>query len=332
MDLYTLIKPLLFSLTPEMAHKASLEALRLFPFYNKKLVSKTSRKIMELDFPNPVGLAAGLDKNADYIDVLAKLGFGFIEVGTVTPTPQQGNPKPRIFRIPKKNALINRLGFNNKGVDYLVNQLKQKRFNGIVGVSITQNNATPFEKANEDYLFCFEKVYPYASYICADVSCPNVVGQTSLSQPELFSALLTELKQKQSQLTSEQKRYVPLVIKISPDLTTEEIAVTANILLKHQVDGVIACNTTKKRPMIENLAIAKERGGLSGTPVFDLTLHTIQQLHFHLQNKIPIIGVGGIMSVENAQAFMSAGASLVQIYTGLIYQGPGFVEDLVRHL
>jgi len=328
--IYSLIRPLLFLLPPETAHHFTLKSLSwlykigLYP--QKDLNHGSTKTLMGLPFPNTVGLGAGLDKNGEYIDALATLGFGFIEIGTTTPKPQSGNPKPRLFRIPKAHALINRMGFNNDGVDQLIANVKKAKFNGILGINIGKNATTPLENAAEDYLICLRKVYPYASYITINISSPNTPGLRQLQQSNDLDALLSTLKAAQIECAKAHKKYVPLVIKISPDLTPEEIKEVANNLLNHQIDGVIATNTTLSREGVSNLPQAEETGGLSGKPLFNRSLETVRCLYQHLNGAIPIIACGGISSQEQAQHMYAAGASLVQIYTGLIYQGPGLVK------
>jgi len=323
----TLIKKILFKLDAEFAHHLSLQLLKLA--YHLKLSCFFSpspvspQQLMGLSFPNSVGLAAGFDKNGDYIDALALLGFGFIEVGTVTPKPQFGNPKPRIFRIANKKAIINRLGFNNKGCDYVVERLKQRKFAGILGVNIGKNSETPLDDAISDYLAVFQKVAPFASYITVNISSPNTKGLRDLQNPDFLPLLLNALKKEQAT----QKNYVPLVVKIAPDLTSAELQTIAEIFLATQIDGVIATNTTITRPGIEDEKYAKEAGGLSGAPLTMRSTEVIKQLHSLLQKKIPIIASGGIMSGHDAQDKMAAGASLVQVYSGLIYSGPNIVQQ-----
>ena len=286
---------------------------------------------MGLTFPNPVGLAAGLDKDGAYIDGLAALGFGFIEIGTVTPRAQPGNPKPRMFRLPEAQALINRMGFNNGGVDAFVRNVQASRFyqkrQGILGLNIGKNADTPIERATDDYLYCLDKVYPYAAYVTVNISSPNTKNLRQLQQASELDALLSSLKQAQSRLADTHGRYVPLVLKIAPDLDDEQIDTIASALLRHHIDGVIATNTTITRDAVQGLAHANETGGLSGAPVRDLSTRVIRALHQVLQGEIPIIGVGGILSGTDASEKMAAGASLVQLYTGLIYRGPALVRE-----
>lgn len=286
---------------------------------------------MGLTFPNPVGLAAGLDKDGAYIDGLAALGFGFIEIGTVTPRAQPGNPKPRMFRLPEAQALINRMGFNNGGVDAFVRNVQASRFyqeqRGILGLNIGKNADTPIERATDDYLYCLDKVYPYAAYVTVNISSPNTKNLRQLQQASEIDALLSALKMAQSQLADKHGRYVPLVLKIAPDLDDEQIDTIASALLRHHIDGVIATNTTITRDAVQGLAHANETGGLSGAPVRDLSTRVVRALHQVLQGEIPIIGVGGILSGSDASEKMAAGASLVQLYTGLIYRGPALVGE-----
>ncbi len=286
---------------------------------------------MGLTFPNPVGLAAGLDKDGAYIDGLAALGFGFIEIGTVTPRAQPGNPKPRMFRLPEAQALINRMGFNNGGVDAFVRNVQASRFyqeqRGILGLNIGKNADTPIERATDDYLYCLDKVYPYAAYITVNISSPNTKNLRQLQQASEIDALLSALKRAQSQLADKHGRYVPLVLKIAPDLDDEQIDTIASALLRNRIDGVIATNTTITRDAVQGLTHANETGGLSGAPVRDLSTRVIRSLHQVLQGEIPIIGVGGILSGADASEKIAAGASLIQLYTGLIYRGPELVVE-----
>ena len=321
---YSLIKKILFCLDPETAHRVALSGLSfahrfgLTQFFSP--IVSSPRTVMGLHFPNPVGLAAGLDKNGDYIDALAALGFGFIEVGTVTPKPQLGNPRPRLFRLEKQEALINRLGFNNKGVDYLIERLKQKKYQGILGINIGKNRDTLLENAVDDYLYSFRRVVPFASYVTINISSPNTENLRDLQQSQLLKNLLRALKTEQLK----QKKYVPLVIKISPDLSENELIEMSEIFLNEKIDGVIATNTTTSRNDIR----VNEVGGLSGRPLRDRSTRIVKQLHQLLQDKIPIIACGGIFSKEDAKEKIEAGASLLQIYTGLIYRGPGIVAQL----
>jgi dihydroorotate dehydrogenase len=291
---------------------------------------------MGIRFPNPVGLAAGLDKDGACIDGLAALGFGFIEIGTVTPRAQPGNSKPRMFRLPQANALINRMGFNNSGVDAFVRNVQASRFyqdkQGVLGLNIGKNADTPIERANDDYLTCLEKVYPFADYVTVNISSPNTKNLRQLQQASELGALLSALKQAQRSLSDRHGRYVPIALKIAPDLDAEQITSIADSLLQHQIDAVIATNTTITRDAIQGLAHADEAGGLSGAPVLPLSNRVVSALRGELGDTIPIIGVGGILSGADAQAKMLAGASLVQVYTGLIYRGPALVSECVQAL
>ena len=334
---YPLLRSLLFRLDPEHAHDLSLGALRAMrPLGLPRLLAGVSPKletqVLGLQFPNPVGLAAGLDKNGDYIRALNALGFGFIEVGTVTPRPQPGNPKPRMFRLPAANALINRMGFNNKGVDYLVKRVTQSGYRGVLGINIGKNFDTPVERAAEDYLHCLEKVYPHASYVTVNVSSPNTPGLRDLQHGGMLDELLAAVKGEQMRLSLAWNRYVPIVVKIAPDMTDEQIIGLADALLRHGMDAVAATNTTLSREGVDGLEHADEAGGLSGAPVRDRSTHVIRVLNAHFQGALPIIGVGGIMSGHDAVVKLRAGASLVQLYSGLVYRGPGLVGEVVRAL
>jgi dihydroorotate dehydrogenase len=287
---------------------------------------------MGLTFPNPVGLAAGLDKNGDYIDALAALGFGFIEIGTVTPRPQPGNPKPRLFRIPEASAIINRMGFNNLGVDHLVRNVQGMRYRGILGINIGKNFDTPIERATDDYLSCLTKVYPHASYVTVNISSPNTKNLRQLQQSDELGQLLGALKAEQTRLADLHGKYVPLALKIAPDLDTEQVIAIADLLRAHRIDAVIATNTTLSRQGVENLPHGAEAGGLSGAPVRLQSTTVVKQLSIALQGELPIIGVGGILSGLDAQEKIKAGASLVQIYSGLIYRGPELITEICREL
>lgn len=325
--LYSLIRNLLFKLDPELAHSVTLKSLRLANFLGlTKLFPSISnpRTIMGLHFPNPVGLAAGLDKNGDYIEALAALGFGSIEIGTVTPKPQEGNPRPRLFRLTDEEALINRMGFNNKGLDHLVERLKKSKYTGILGVNVGKNRDTPLENAVDDYLLGFRRVAPYASYVTINISSPNTKALRDLQHGDLLRNLLRTLKKEQSQ----QEKYVPLVVKIAPDLSSAELQSTAEILLNEKIDGVIATNTTISREGVENSLYVNEAGGLSGKPIREKSTAVVKKLHDLLQDKIPIIACGGIFSAADAIEKINAGASLVQVYSGLIYRGPKLIAEI----
>ena len=333
--MYSLLRPLLFTLPPEVAHHFTLQTLNTLYYLklSRLLFGKTVSApctVIGLSFPNPIGLAAGLDKNAECIDGLAALGFGFIEVGTVTPRPQPGNPSPRLFRLPKAQALINRMGFNNQGVDQLIANIQKARFSGILGINIGKNFDTPLENATDDYLIGLQKIYAYADYVAVNISSPNTPGLRQLQQGDELENLLSSLKQAQQQLAKQHKKYVPLVVKIAPDLSDNALSELAEKLLAHQIDGVIATNTTLSRAGVENLPSADETGGLSGAPLTKRATQIVQHLNHTLQGKIPIIAAGGVMSAADAQEKLEAGASLVQIYTGLIYKGPYLVKEIVN--
>lgn len=332
--IYALMRPVLFKLPPETAHHFTFKILEIF--YQLKLASLVVDtipprpcRLMGLDFPNPIGLAAGLDKNAQYLSSIALLGCGFIEVGTVTPRPQPGNPRPRLFRLPAAQALINRMGFNNQGIDNLLANVKKAHFQGILGINIGKNFDTPLERALDDYLVCLDKVYAYADYVTVNISSPNTPGLRQLQQAKALAQLLGGLKQAQQQLAQQHEKYVPLVIKIAPDLSDIELSILAEQLLEYQVEGVIATNTTLSRSGVENLPNANESGGLSGAPLSARATAVVAQLHQFLGEQIPIIAAGGVMSVADAQAKWQAGASLIQVYTGLIYHGPTLIKELV---
>jgi len=338
--LYALARPLLFSLDPEVAHNLTLPSLKRAAACGLTHLIKQPppdlRTVMGITFQNPVGLAAGLDKDGAYIDGLATLGFGFIEVGTVTPRAQLGNPSPRIFRLPSAQAIINRMGFNNGGVDTFVANVRASKFyqdkQGVLGLNIGKNADTPIERAVDDYLYCLEKVYPYASYVTINVSSPNTKNLRQLQGSTELDALLRRLKDAQSRLADQHKSYVPIALKIAPDIDNEQIKTIAESLLSHKIDAVIATNTTVTRDKVQGIQGAEESGGLSGTPVFDPSNQVIRALKVELGDTVPIIGVGGILSGQDAQAKTQAGASLVQLYTGLIYRGPVLVKECAAAL
>ncbi len=331
--LYSLLRPLLFNLNPETAHSLTLGALKnahRFGLLANHTVTCQHRNIMGLNFPNSIGLAAGLDKNGEHINTLATLGFGFIEIGTTTPRPQTGNQRPRVFRIPQASAIINRLGFNNHGVDELIINVKRSNYKGVLGINIGKNADTPIENAVDDYLICLRKVYCYASYVAINISSPNTLNLRQLQDNKALDYLLDTLKIEQKKLSDQHGKYTPLVVKIAPDLETLQIQTISNLLIKHRIDGVIATNSTLSRTGVENLPYAKETGGLSGAPLTQRANKIIRQLHGILQGAMPIIGVGGVMSAIDAKEKMDAGASLVQIYTGLIYRGPSLIREAVQ--
>ncbi len=333
--MYSIAKKILFKLDPEVAHELSLdglgaaERLHLLQAFMGKAV-EAPIEVMGLRFPNAVGLAAGMDKNADFYNALGQLGFGFIEVGTVTPKPQPGNPQPRLFRLVEQSAVINRMGFNNKGVSHLVNQVKKRRYSGVLGINIGKNKITPEQQALDDYLISLEAVYEYADYVAINISSPNTPGLRNLQFGDVFEKLLKGIKEKQAQLSDRYGRKVPIAVKIAPDMTNDETRQIADQLIKHQYEGIIATNTTVSREGVENSIHAAEAGGLSGAPVRDKSTHTIKVLAEHLQGQIPVIGVGGIMSASDAVEKIEAGASLVQLYSGFIFGGPELVSDSAR--
>ncbi|MGK2913041.1 MAG: quinone-dependent dihydroorotate dehydrogenase [Porticoccaceae bacterium] len=332
--MYQLLRSALFRLPPETSHELSLKSLRAGERIGllgclARRPQACAVRLMGLDFQNPVGLSAGLDKNGDYFNALGALGFGFIEIGTVTPRPQPGNSKPRLFRLPEHAAIINRLGFNNLGVDYLVEQAAKRRFDGILGINIGKNADTPLARAAEDYLMGMEKVYRHADYIAVNISSPNTPGLRDLQLGDSLAQLLGQLKDAQRRLADRHARYVPLAVKIAPDLDAGAIVDIAALLIKYAIDGVIATNTTLSRDGIEESSIAGETGGLSGAPLRTRATKVIAVLAKALDGALPIIGVGGIMSGEDAAEKIAAGASLVQIYTGFIYRGPRLVGEAV---
>ena len=333
---YSIAQKIMMRIDPEKVHDWVLGFFHktgnsLFNRFYSQKVKSDPIEVMGITFPNCVGLAAGLDKDGEAIDAFHKMGFGHIEVGTVTPKPQSGNPKPRMFRVKEEEAIINRMGFNNKGVDNLVENLKARRSNILVGVNIGKNKDTPLDEGKNDYLMCMEKVYPHAAYITVNISSPNTPGLRSLQYGELLNELLSELKVKQHVLTEAHGRYVPLALKISPDLSEKEIDSIAVSLLENKFDAVIATNTTLDRQGIRGLQHAEENGGLSGCPLFHSSTAVIAKLHSKLQKRIPIIGVGGINNAHDAQMKFEAGADLVQIYTGFIYQGPVLIKQIIEN-
>lgn len=330
--MYALLRPALFQLNPETAHHLTLDGLNAA--YSLGLSGLLSnripadpRTVMGITFPNPVGLAAGLDKNGDCINGLAELGFGSIEIGTITPLAQPGNPQPRLFRLPAASAIINRMGFNNDGVDALIANVQRANFKGVLGINIGKNAATPIENAADDYLICLRKVYAHASYITVNISSPNTKNLRQLQNDAALDSLLATLKAEQEKLADTHGKYVPLALKIAPDMEADQIAQIARLLMQHRIDGVIATNTTLAREAVAHLPHGAETGGLSGAPVRDKSTAVIRQLAAELQGALPIIGVGGILSGADAAEKIQAGASLVQIYSGLIYRGPALVGE-----
>lgn len=335
--MYALLRPLLFRLDPEQAHRWTLGMLDVAHALglSRPVASKpdpASIETMGLAFPNAVGLAAGLDKNGEHVDALAALGFGFIEVGTVTPRPQPGNPRPRLFRIPQARALVNRMGFNNLGVDRLVHNLSRTRYRGILGINIGKNFDTPIERAGADYVACMRKTYPLASYLVVNISSPNTPNLRRLQGSDELDRLLKMLKDEQRALFRAFGRYVPLTLKIAPDISEEQIEGIAQSLLNHGMDGVIATNTTVARTGVEGLPHGDEVGGLSGGPLRERSTAAVRRLHAALGERIPIIGVGGILRGEDAAEKIAAGATLIQLYSGLIYRGPRLIAECRRAL
>ncbi|HZE91071.1 MAG TPA: quinone-dependent dihydroorotate dehydrogenase [Rhizobacter sp.] len=337
---YALTRPFLFGLDPEQAHELTLGMLARIQ--HTPLVCAVSQPRIKdpitlagLNFPNRIGLAAGLDKNGRCIDGLGAMGFGSIEVGTVTPLAQPGNPKPRMFRVPQAQALINRLGFNNLGLEAFIANVKQSRFRssgGILGLNIGKNAATPIERAVDDYLTCLDAVYPHADYVTVNISSPNTRDLRSLQSDEALAALLSAVQQRKSALAQQHGRRVPVFVKIAPDLGDTEVQAIAATVKSAGIDGVIATNTTTARDAVKHLPHGEEAGGLSGAPVLSASNRVIAQMRAALGPAFPIIGVGGVMSAADARAKIAAGADLVQIYTGLIYQGPALVTEAARAL
>jgi len=338
MDLYPVLKPLLFQLDPETAHSVTLKLLKaatasgLQKLFTDTRIPPKPVNIMGLSFKNPLGLAAGMDKNGDYIDALAALGFGFIEIGTVTPRPQAGNPRPRLFRIPAQQAIINRMGFNNSGIEHLLTQVRKSHYPGVLGINIGKNFDTPMSNAIEDYLIGLRKAYASASYITINISSPNTKNLRQLQQGDAIKRLLSALKEQQQKLQAAQQKYVPLVIKIAPDLMPEEVQRIAKLLLTFEIDGVIATNTTLDRKKLAGHPLASEAGGLSGAPLKQQSTLIVQALAAELKGKLPIIAAGGILSAADAREKMAAGASLVQIYSGLIFKGPQLVSAILNSI
>ena len=332
--MYKLLRDLLFLLPAEKSHHLALNSLNVM--HKTGILGKSEAmpgkavRVMGLDFPNPIGLAAGLDKNGEYIDALAALGFGFLEIGTVTPRPQPGNPQPRLFRLPSAQAIINRMGFNNHGIDYLLENVQVANYNGILGINIGKNFDTPVENAVDDYLIGLQKAYPLAHYITVNISSPNTPGLRKLQYGDDLKRLLATLKEAQATLAQEHGRYVPVAIKVAPDLSEAEIRDMAGVFSSVQIDALIATNTTLDKSAVQGLQYADEQGGLSGMPLTQHSTEVIRQFRASLDSQIPIIGVGGVMSAEAAQAKLDAGASLVQIYTGFIYHGPELIKQCIQ--
>jgi dihydroorotate dehydrogenase len=329
--MYRFIRFFLFLLNPELAHHVSMKGLKLACFFGlirRKNITSKPIMIMGLKFPNRVGLAAGLDKNAEYITALSKLGFGFIEVGTVTPRSQPGNSRPRSFRLIKEEGIINRFGFNNVGIDQFIKNIKKVKFKGVLGINIGKNFDTPIDRAVEDYLTCFRKAYRYAGYIAINISSPNTKNLRHLQSEKYLEILLKVLKNEQKILHKKFKKLVPFVVKVSPDNSSNQLYSIAKLLLKYKVDGVIATNTTIDRKGISNSKYSVEEGGLSGAPLSKRSTNVIKHLNKCLNGKIPIIGVGGIITADDGIEKIKNGASLIQIYTGLIFRGHELVNEL----
>ena len=330
--LYELARPLLFALDPETAHNLTLHGLhyagKLLPAAEPEPASAV--EVMGLRFPNRVGLAAGLDKNGEAIDGLARLGFGFLEIGTITPRPQPGNPRPRMFRLPEVRGIINRMGFNNHGVDVLLAHVRAAKYRDILGINIGKNFDTPIERAADDYLACLEKVYALASYVTVNISSPNTKNLRQLQGESELDDLLGRLKAAQTRLTEQHGRYVPLTLKIAPDLDDAQVSNIADALRRHRIDGVIATNTTIARDKVQGIAHGNEQGGLSGAPVFEASTAVVRKLAHALAGELPIIAAGGVLEGAQARAKLEAGAALVQLYSGLIYRGPALVRECVR--
>ena len=329
--MYSLLRKALFLTDPETAHGLALEGLRLGNGVGAtSLLCRGASQpltVMGLEFPNPVGMAAGMDKNGDYIDALGSVGFGFVEVGTVTPRPQPGNPKPRVFRLEEANAMINRLGFNNKGVDHLVRQAKKRSFKGVLGINIGRNFDTPNDKAIDDYLIGLEKVYAYADYITINVSSPNTKNLRDLQNAEKLDGLLGALNARRVELAEEYDGRVPLVVKVAPDLENQQIPEIAQVVSNNQFDGLIASNTTISREQVKGMRHAQEQGGLSGAPLKERANEVLAAFHSALPSDIALIGTGGVIDGEDAAEKIRLGADLVQFYTGFVYRGPDLVAD-----
>ena len=330
--MYDLIRKILFKLNAETSHELTLDLLGaakrlgLLGLFAPKVPDQPV-ELLGLTFPNSVGLAAGLDKNGDYIDALGSLGFGFIEIGTITPRPQPGNPKPRLFRLPEHEGIINRMGFNNKGVDHLVEQVKKAKYKGVLGINIGKNFDTVVEDADKDYEICLEKVYAHADYVAVNISSPNTPGLRNLQFGESLTSLLTTLKAAQVRLQTEHKKYTPILVKIAPDMDEAETRLVANSLADNGMDGVIATNTTLGREAVAGHVHADEAGGLSGLPVREPSNQVLAWLKDELKDKMPIIGVGGILDGASAGKKTQLGADLVQVYSGFIYKGPKLISQ-----
>ncbi|MGN6314594.1 MAG: quinone-dependent dihydroorotate dehydrogenase [Rhodanobacteraceae bacterium] len=331
--MYDLIRPLLFSLEAETAHRLTLYGLDVAQRSNLMRLAAPSPPenfpvhAFGIEFPNPVGLAAGLDKNGEHLDALGALGFGFIEIGTVTPKPQTGNPRPRMFRLPRHEAIINRLGFNNEGVDALLRNVQGAKWRGVLGINIGKNAATPNERAVDDYLYCLERVYPLATYVTVNISSPNTKGLRELQGADELPRLLGTLRERQEQLATQHGARKPLLLKIAPDLDDAQMDAIARAVLDAGVDGLICTNTTVDRSAITGEPLANEPGGLSGKPLFELSTEVLRGMARRFGGRIPLVGVGGIFTGDDAAGKLDAGATLVQIYTGMVYRGPQLITE-----
>ena len=330
--MYHRLRKLLFCLPPELAHDIALNGLKYLNAAHMLPRQKIDDpvELFGLKFPNRIGLAAGLDKQARYANALAKLGFGHIEVGTVTPKPQTGNSKPRVFRLPKAEALINRFGFNSVGLDQFVANVKRLKFEGVLGINIGKNKVTPNENAVDDYLLGLRTVYQYADYVTVNISSPNTEGLRELQHGRYFNDMLAQLKRAQHELANTHNRWVPLLLKVAPDLTSHDIKVMSELLLAHKVEGLIATNTTVGRSHVANLPHAKEAGGLSGKPLAKKSTAVLSEFYQNLSDKVVLIGAGGVCDAQTASDKFAAGAQLVQVYTGFIYHGPALLHDIGR--
>ncbi|MGT3149311.1 quinone-dependent dihydroorotate dehydrogenase [Escherichia coli] len=334
---YPFVRKALFQLDPERAHEFTFQQLRRitgtpFEALVRQKVPAKPVNCMGLTFKNPLGLAAGLDKDGECIDALGAMGFGSIEIGTVTPRPQPGNDKPRLFRLVDAEGLINRMGFNNLGVDNLIENVKKAHYDGVLGINIGKNKDTPVEQCKDDYLICMDKIYPYAGYIAINISSPNTPGLRTLQYGEALDDLLIAIKNKQNDLQKIHQKYVPIAVKIAPDLSEEELIQVADSLVRHNIDGVIATNTTLDRSLVQGMKNCDQTGGLSGRPLQLKSTEIIRRLSQELNGRLPIIGVGGIDSVIAAREKIAAGATLVQIYSGFIFKGPPLIKEIVSNI
>ncbi|WP_113411177.1 quinone-dependent dihydroorotate dehydrogenase [Escherichia coli] len=334
---YPFVRKALFQLDPERAHEFTFQQLRRitgtpFEALVRQKVPAKPVNCMGLTFKNPLGLAAGLDKDGECIDALGAMGFGSIEIGTVTPRPQPGNDKPRLFRLVDAEGLINRMGFNNLGMDNLIENVKKAHYDGVLGINIGKNKDTPVEQGKDDYLICMDKIYPYAGYIAINISSPNTPGLRTLQYGEALDDLLIAIKNKQNDLQKIHQKYVPIAVKIAPDLSEEELIQVADSLVRHNIDGVIATNTTLDRSLVQGMKNCDQTGGLSGRPLQLKSTEIIRRLSQELNGRLPIIGVGGIDSVIAAREKIAAGATLVQIYSGFIFKGPPLIKEIVSNI